>query len=67
MFAYNWEHEKCPLYRVASVRYSGVSNVLKSMEKHSELVLILWVSAVEGCPLLKGICSIVVKVLLVCE
>ena len=36
------------------VRYSGVSNVLKSMAKrsgHSEMSVISWVSAVEGCPL----------------
>ena len=37
-----------------SVCYSGVANVLKCMEKrlgHSEVSVILWVSAVEGCPL----------------
>ena len=29
LFAYNWEREKCPLYGVMDVRYSGVSNVWK--------------------------------------
>ena len=38
-------------------QYSGVSNVLKSMEKGSglsELSIVLWLSAVEGC-LLSGV------------
>ena len=38
----------------SGVRYSGGSNVLKSMEKRSELSelsVTLWVSAIEGCPL----------------
>ena len=34
-----------------NVRYSRVSNALKSTEKRSELSVISWVSAVEGCPL----------------
>ena len=42
----NWER--------ITVRYSRVSNVLKSMEKRSglsELSVIWWVSTIEGCPL----------------
>ena len=44
----------CPLYGVAGYPLFRVSNVLKSMEKQSglsELSVISWVSAVEGCPL----------------
>ena len=49
------ECEKHKLYRVGGVRYSGVSNELKSMEKQSFRIVssILWVSTVEGC-LLSG-------------
>ncbi len=48
---YNWGRNYCPLH---GVRYSGVFDVLKSMEKRlglSELSVISWVSAVEGRPL----------------
>ena len=37
-----------------NVRYSRVSNALKSTEKRSELSFISWVSAVEEC-LLSGV------------
>ena len=60
LFVYNWEHEKCPLYRVAGCLLPRVSNILKSIEKQSglsELSVILWVSAVEGCPQLRGVHS----------
>ena len=51
----------CPLYGVADVRYSGISDVLKSIEKRSglsELSVISWVSAVEGCPLSGVSCTV---------
>ena len=48
------ECEKCKLYRVGGVRYSGVSNELKSMEKQSGLsdLSVLYC----GYPLLRGVC-----------
>ena len=54
LFAYNWDRKNCPLYRVAgcllfrgclSVEVNGRTVGL------SELSVISWVSAVEGCPL----------------
>ena len=53
-FYYRKWIDHCPLYGVVGVRYSGDSDVSKSMEKQSglsELSVISWVSAVEGCPL----------------
>ena len=53
-FYYRKWIDYCLLYGVVGVRYSGVSDVSKSMEKQSglsELSVISWVSAVEGCPL----------------
>ena len=47
--------KRCPFYGVVGVRYSGVYNVLKSMEIRSGQsqvsVIISWVSTVEGYPL----------------
>ena len=51
---YNWGRITVRYKESRGVRHSGVSNVLKSMEKRSglsELSVIPWVSAVEGCPL----------------
>ena len=50
MFVYNREHNKCPLEKWG-FRYSGVSNVLKSIEKQlglSEMSVTSLVSAVEA-------------------
>ena len=53
LLAYNWDRENCPLYGVVgcplfrgclSIKVNGQSGL-------SELSVILWVSAVEGCPL----------------
>ena len=51
LFVYNWEHEKCPLYRVAGCLLPRVSKSIEKQSGLSELSVILWVSAVEGCPL----------------
>ena len=51
---YNWGWITVRYTEYRGVHYSGVSDVLKSMEKRSglsELSVISWVSAVEGCPL----------------
>ena len=51
---YNWGWITVRYTEQRGVRYSGVSDVLKSMEKRSglsELSVISWVSAIEGCPL----------------
>ena len=54
------QHKACDftisvgVVKLSGVCYSGVSNVLKSIEKPSrlkELSVIAWVSTIEGCPL----------------
>ena len=51
---YNWEHEKCLLYRVAKcLVFRGSNNIiLKSMEKQSGLSKL---SLYRGCLLLRGV------------
>ena len=53
----NWGRISVFYTEKRGVHYSGVSNVLKSMEEQSglsELSILSWVSTVEGC-LLRGV------------
>ena len=54
LFAYNWDRENCPLYGVAGCPlFRGCLSieVKEGQSGLSELSVISWVSAVEGCPL----------------
>ena len=57
LFAYNWDCENCPLYRVAGcLLFRGCLRIEVNGRTvgTSELSVILWESAVEGC-LLSGV------------
>ena len=46
-----WNQSKCPLYRIVGCRLLRGFEVYGDTIRHSELSIILQVSAIEGCPL----------------
>ena len=54
-FAYNWDREKCPLYGVAGCpHFRGCLSIEvngRTVRTFRIVSIILWMSAVEGCPL----------------
>ena len=52
---YNWDHENCPLYRVAGVCYSGVAIEVNGrtvgMFRIVRYIVGVRCCPVEGCPL----------------